>query len=107
MQQTSAFIGSSFLDYVCHLHQSLYGLKQVPWTWFVQLRSFLQMLWFQGSTAKSTLFILRSSTYVVYLLIYVDDIVLQILPMRYNMFASFYISPLPLIGLLLSEFCDI
>ena len=65
-----------FLNHVCKLKKSLYGLKQAPRAWFERFSSHLLHLGFLASVANSSLFILRHGRFLVYLLVYVDDIVL-------------------------------
>ena len=60
---------------MCKLNKSLYGLKQAPRAWYSRFAAYLLTLGF--TEAKSdTLFIYRRGTETVYLLLYVDDIVL-------------------------------
>lgn len=59
----------------CHLHKSLYGLKQAPRAWHGKLSQELEALDFKPSTADPALFI-KASTPKVYLLTYVDDILI-------------------------------
>lgn len=40
MSQPPGFVDSQNLGYVCKLHRSLYGLKQVPRAWFTRLLDF-------------------------------------------------------------------
>ncbi|WMV39016.1 hypothetical protein MTR67_032401 [Solanum verrucosum] len=62
---------------VCKLHKALYGLKQAPRAWFEKLRDFLiDKLGFKESVADPALFYLNSSSYVTYLVVYVDDIII-------------------------------
>ncbi|PKI45223.1 hypothetical protein CRG98_034401 [Punica granatum] len=76
MSQPSGFIDPSRPHHVCRLRRSLYGLKQAPRAWFQRLSNFLFKLEFHDSKADSSLFILRHLTYVIFLLVYVDDIIL-------------------------------
>lgn len=76
MVQPPGFIDRSRPDYVCHLHKSLYGLKQAPRAWYQRLSSFLISLGFHVSRADSSLFILHKDGYSMFLLVYVDDIIL-------------------------------
>ena len=66
---------SSSLD-VCKLKRSLYGLKQSPRAWFDKFRSTLLQFSFKQSQYDSSLFLCKTSTGIVILLIYVDDIVI-------------------------------
>lgn len=76
MSQPSGFIDSLCPHHVCRLCRSLYGLKQAPRAWFLRLNSYLLQLGFTGSVADTSLFILRAADYVIFLLVYVDDIII-------------------------------
>ncbi|XP_018630917.1 uncharacterized mitochondrial protein AtMg00810-like [Nicotiana tomentosiformis] len=58
------------------LHKSLYGLKQAPRAWYNKLHQFLISVGFTTSKTDVSLFIYSHNNVVVYLLVYVDDIVL-------------------------------
>uniref|UniRef100_A0A0A8ZQE9 Reverse transcriptase Ty1/copia-type domain-containing protein n=1 Tax=Arundo donax TaxID=35708 RepID=A0A0A8ZQE9_ARUDO len=62
-------------NYVCHLKKSLYGLKQAPRAWHSRLTSKLQELGFISSQADASLFIFSQGGVTIYMLIYVDDII--------------------------------
>jgi hypothetical protein len=76
MAQPQGFIDQSQPGYVCKLHKSLYGLKQAPRAWFERFTSQLENLGFTASSADPSLFIYKSHNEILYLLLYVDDIVL-------------------------------
>ena len=62
---------------VCQLHKALYGLKQAPRAWYVTISSYLKSAGFVISDADPSLFILQSvEGATVYLLLYVDDILI-------------------------------
>lgn len=61
---------------MCCLNKPLYGLKQAPHSWYSQFASFLLTLTFSKAKSDTSLFILQCGTDIVYLLLYVDDIVL-------------------------------
>jgi hypothetical protein len=61
---------------VCHLHKSLYGLKQAPRAWYNPFATYLCSLGFVEAKADTLLFIFRRGADTVYLLLYVDDIIL-------------------------------
>ena len=60
-------------DIACKLNKALYGLKQASRAWHHTLKAELESLGFAESTADPGLFI-KPGTHPVYLLIYVDDI---------------------------------
>lgn len=62
--------------HVCLLHKAIYGLKQAPTAWFDSFTSQFFHLGLHASYANSNLFILIHSTRVVYLLLYVVDIII-------------------------------
>jgi histone deacetylase 1/2 len=63
------------LGYVCKLDKALYGLKQAPRAWYSRLSSKLQYLGFSASKADTSLFFYNKGGVSVFMLIYVDDIV--------------------------------
>ncbi|KAD5961410.1 hypothetical protein E3N88_12883 [Mikania micrantha] len=76
LQQPPGFVDPAKPDHVCLLHKSLYGLKQAPRAWFHQLSTTLHKLGFQGSKTDPYLFVYSSGGTLLYMLVYVDDIVL-------------------------------
>ena len=74
MEQPPGFIDFLFLDYVCLLNKSLYGLKQTSHAWFDYLSQFLLQLDFYCSKANSSFFIYHTYDMTTILLIYVDDV---------------------------------
>jgi hypothetical protein len=76
MEQPSGFIHPSYPHHICKLKKALYGLKQAPRAWFARLSGKLVDLGFIGSKADSSLFIYHTAAVTMYLLIYVDDIII-------------------------------
>ncbi|KAI0526984.1 hypothetical protein KFK09_002580 [Dendrobium nobile] len=76
MRQPKGFEDIQFLKHVCKLRKSIYGLKQSPRQWFHKLTKFLQHLGFQFSTADPSLLIFNRDNIKVFILIYVDDILI-------------------------------
>src|SRR4029079_4898172 len=74
--QPAGFVDSSRPDMVCRHNKSLYGLKQAPRTWYSRFATFLLTLEFTEAKSDTSLFICRRGDETVYLLLYVDDIVL-------------------------------
>ena len=61
---------------VCKLTKALYGLKQASKQWYDKLSSFLYNINFVQSKADNSLFIIKTETSFIALLIYVDDILI-------------------------------
>nr|CAB3501456.1 unnamed protein product [Digitaria exilis] len=74
--QPSGFEDPAHPDYVCRLNKSLYGLKQAPRAWYSRLAAFLLSLGFVEAKSDTSLFVYRRGSDLIYLLLYVDDIVL-------------------------------
>jgi hypothetical protein len=74
--QPSGFTDSTHPDHVCKLNKSLYGLKQDPRAWYSRFATHLSSPGFIEAKSDTSLFIYRHGTDTVYLLLYVDDIVL-------------------------------
>lgn len=73
MKQPDGFVDPAKPDYVCHLHKSLYGLKQSPRAWFDKFNNFLLEFGFICSLSYPSLFVYIHNKDVIVLLIYVDD----------------------------------
>jgi len=61
---------------VCRLRKSLYVLKQAPRPWYTKLRSAFQNWGFIRAVLDASLFIKRTLTFVLFVLVYVDDILI-------------------------------
>ena len=61
---------------MCKLHKSLYGLKQAPRAWYDKLKSCLLYWGFVNTSSNFSLFIRRSSTLLILILIHVDNILI-------------------------------
>ncbi|XP_066333358.1 uncharacterized mitochondrial protein AtMg00810-like [Miscanthus floridulus] len=75
-QQPTGFVDPDRPDAVCLLDRSLYGLRQAPRAWFERFAAFIRTLGFTATRSDSSLFTLRRGHDLVYLLLYVDDIVI-------------------------------
>jgi histone deacetylase 1/2 len=73
MRQPPGYEGRPGL--VCKLDKALYGLKQAPRAWYYRLSSKLQSLGFSASKADTSLFFYNKGGVSIFMLIYVDDIV--------------------------------
>ncbi|GJR69759.1 retrovirus-related pol polyprotein from transposon TNT 1-94 [Tanacetum coccineum] len=76
MHQLPGFVDVRFPNHVCRLQRSLYGLKQAPRAWFYLFAGYATRARFYHNHCDSSLFIYRQGYQVVYLLLYVDDIIL-------------------------------
>uniref|UniRef100_A0A2N9HRT6 Uncharacterized protein n=1 Tax=Fagus sylvatica TaxID=28930 RepID=A0A2N9HRT6_FAGSY len=76
MEQPPGYIDPRFPHHVCHLKKALYGLKQAPRAWFQRFSSFLLTLGFSCSRADTSLFVFHQQFGIIYLLLYVDDIII-------------------------------
>jgi histone deacetylase 1/2 len=76
MQQPPGFEDDRHPSYVCKLQRSIYGLKQSPRAWYARLSQLLHQLGFVSSKADTSLFIFSRSGVHIYMLVYVDDIVI-------------------------------
>jgi len=76
MKQPPGFESLRNPSYVCKLKKAIYGLKQAPRAWYSRLSSKLIDLGFVASKSDSSLFIYRKRGIEIYMLIYVDDIIL-------------------------------
>lgn len=76
MAQPSGFFDPRFPNHVCRLKKALYGLRQAALAWFQCFSNILFSLGFCQSRCNTSLFFLHRGTSVIFLLLYVDDIVL-------------------------------
>ena len=75
MLQPPGFANKNIPGHICRLKKELYGLKQTPRAWYTELWIFQLSLGFVNSTADSFLFINHKPGVTLYLLVYVDDII--------------------------------
>jgi hypothetical protein len=75
MHQPKGFVDTNNPHFVCKLHKALYGLKLAPRAWFNRLFCFLLELGSIASLVDSSLFILKNDFALIFMLIYVDEII--------------------------------
>jgi histone deacetylase 1/2 len=75
MRQPPGYEAKSLPNYVCKLDKALYGLKQAPRAWYSRLSMKLQSLGFKPSRADTSLFFDNKGNISMFVLIYVDDII--------------------------------
>jgi hypothetical protein len=76
MSQPPGHKHSLYPNHVCKLQRVIYGLKQAPQAWFSCLSNKLLDLGFHGSRSDSSLFIYKTTSLTMFILIYVDDIII-------------------------------
>lgn len=76
MRQPPGFEDKNNPDHVCLLRKAIYGLKQAPQAWFDKFSSFLLEFGFLCNTGDPSLFVYLKGKDVMFLLLYVDDMVL-------------------------------
>ena len=76
MDQPEGFIVPGKEDLVCKLKRSLYGLKQSPRQWYKRFDSFMLSHGFKRSEFDSCVYIKFVNGSPIYLLLYVDDMLI-------------------------------
>ena len=77
MEQPLGFVAQGESGLVCRLRRSLYGLKQSPRAWFGPFSSVVQEFGMLRNTADHSVFYHQNSSgQCIYLVAYVDDIVI-------------------------------
>ena len=76
MMQPTGFQDKDNPTAVCKLRKAIYGLKQAPRAWYNELRTFLLESGFKNSLADASLFIFNNGGILLYMLVYVDDIII-------------------------------
>ena len=76
LKQPEGFINSSRPDYVCKLNKSLYGLKQSPRLWYKRFDKFILSQGYSRSFKDQCVSFRRCDGDMIYLLLYVDDMLI-------------------------------
>ena len=76
MDQPQRFTDTNNPNHICRLRKAIYGLKEAPRAWYNELKLFLLTSGFLNSNVDTSLFILHSTSVSIYLLVYVDDIII-------------------------------
>jgi hypothetical protein len=76
MDQPEGFIVPGKENYLCKLKRSLYGLKQSPRKWYKRFDSFMLSHGFKRSKYDCCVFINHGNRSPIYLLLYVDDMLI-------------------------------
>ena len=75
MSQPPGFVDRDHPYHVCKHCKAIYGLKQALRAWYHELRQFLVTFGFCNSDANILLFFFHTNGITVYLLVYMDDII--------------------------------
>jgi histone deacetylase 1/2 len=75
MRQPPGYEDPQRPHYVHKLDKAIYGLKQAPRAWYSRLIGRLQELGFVPSKGDTSLFIYKKGAVCIFLLVYVDDII--------------------------------
>ncbi|RZB60128.1 Retrovirus-related Pol polyprotein from transposon RE2 [Glycine soja] len=101
MEQPPGFVAQGEYGLVCKLHRSFYGLKQSPRAWFGKFSHVVRMFGLKRSEADHSVFYCHTSPEkCVYLIVYVDDIVItrndttKITQLKEHLFSHFQIKDL-------------
>ncbi|GAB2294239.1 hypothetical protein Dimus_038287 [Dionaea muscipula] len=76
MNQPEGYVDNQHKDYVCKLIKSLYGLKQAPRQWYKRFDTFVTAIGFKRSSFDVCLYYASTAECPIYLLLYVDDMLL-------------------------------
>ncbi|GAB2285911.1 hypothetical protein Dimus_039730 [Dionaea muscipula] len=76
MHQPPGYVDKLHKDYVCKLKKSLYGLKQAPRQWYKRFDSFVSNIGFVRSKYDVCMYFAHLDTIPIFLLLYVDDMLL-------------------------------
>lgn len=76
VSQPPGFVDPDKPHHVCRLKKALYCLKQAPRAWYQELKSFLCDMGCHNSVADTSVFIYIKGDNIVYVLVYVDDIII-------------------------------
>jgi len=80
MEQPQGFVAQGEPSgLICRLRKSLYSLKQSPRAWFGEFNSVVQQFGMTQSEADHSVFYCHSRVGSIYLVVYVDDIVLRVM----------------------------
>ena len=78
MEQPLGFVAQREIGKVCRLRNSLYGLKQRPRGWFGKFSQAVEEFCIQKSKSNHFIFYGNSSSSIILLVVYVNDIVITV-----------------------------
>jgi hypothetical protein len=74
--QRIEFIDPAQPDRISLLNKSLYRLKQIFWAWYNRFATYITYFGLVEAKSETSLFVFRCGTDTIYLLFYIDDIVI-------------------------------
>ena len=99
MEQPLGFIAQEEIGRICRIRKSLYGLKHSPRVWFGKFSQVVEKFVMQKSKSNHSGFYKNSSSGIIMLIVYVDDIVITLSDSKcISSFNSFLRSQLNLFG---------
>lgn len=76
MSQSPGFDNEKFPNHICRLHKAIYGLQQALHAWYVELKSYLLSLSFHYSQCDRCIFTYEKFRVIIYLVVYVDNLII-------------------------------
>lgn len=76
VSQPPGFVDPDHPHHICRLKKALNGLKQAPRAWYQELKNFLTEMGCHNSLADTSAFIYINGANIVYILVYVNDIII-------------------------------
>ena len=77
MKQPPGFVTRGEIGKMCRLRKSIYGLKQSPRAWFGKFSQAVETFGMQKGKSDHSVFYKNSSSSIILLVVYVDDIVIN------------------------------
>ncbi|GJS17927.1 retrotransposon protein, putative, ty1-copia subclass [Tanacetum coccineum] len=77
MVQPEGFVNPKFLNRVCKLKRSIYGLKQASRQWNKRFDDEIKKFGFSQNRDEPCVYVKDSGSYVTFLILYVDDILIM------------------------------
>lgn len=77
MKQPPSYVHPDHPDHACLLRKALYGLKQALHAWNRRFAMYICYVGFTNSRSNSSLFTFHHELHTIYLLLYVDDIIIM------------------------------
>nr|GEV48711.1 hypothetical protein [Tanacetum cinerariifolium] len=77
MEQPEGFVNQKFPNRICKLKRSIYGLKQASRQWNKRFDDEIKKFGFSQNCDEPCVYIKASETYVTFLILYVDDILIM------------------------------